>query len=328
MKTFPGSSEQNALQPLSQADPVSVATRDKLAALATDDPLPLPRTQDRVRLLVQSPHRLFLYWTFRRNPFESLPRAFGARAAGFRFGVRLLNLTDGSDEFAPAGLDETGRAGEYWFTAQPGTGYAAHIGFLTDRNFFIRLLASQPVQTPRLSVSPRADDAPQFKAPPAEFARVLNETGYARDALAVRFEAADVRATEPLSQRIAAGFFDGQAFALEQQDAQTLRTLLLALALNEPLAGVNLPAALREELQRNLAAYDLAELRRRIIHALGFTAEEFDELEADGVTAQTWSSFSIGASRVRLPSSRRRDWLPSLNHELLASLRSPRATLP
>lgn len=320
MKTFPGSSEQTALPPLSQADPLSVAVLDKLAALATDDPLPLTYTRDRLRLLVQSPHRIYLYWNFRENPFVAIRRAFGSRAAAFRFGVRLLDLTNGGAEFAQAWADETGRGGEYWFNAAHDTTYAAQIGFLTDKDVFIRLLSSGTVHTPRISVSPHVDATPDFKAPTEEFGRLLAESGYERDAFAMRLEAADEASGGAVSRKLTEVLIGTQGAEFKSLSESELRLLLLALAANEPLDTVNLSLGLRAKLRQQIEAQNVEDLRRRLAAVLNLQTDEFLEFEFSDFATHVWSSFSLGASRVRLPRVNRRGWLPSLNHELLATI--------
>jgi len=326
MTPFPGSSDRTLLQPPSAATTITDEVRDKLAALATDDPLPPPPARDRIRLLVQSPYRIFLYWNFAENPFAALARAFGDRAARFRFGVRLRDESNGTVDFHPAWMDATGQAGEYWFNAQPGRTYSAQVGFVTERNFFIRSLASETARTPRMSVSPLVDAAPAFVPSPDEFAGVLRETGYVGDALAVKLEAADERSAGALSRTLASDLFDTTAPDLHDIDADNLRALLHTLATNAPLDSVNIPATLREQLRSALSAEMLTELQHRLAQWFDFEFEELDEIEAFDAGVQTWSSFNLSGQGARRPRRRRRvSWLPSLTHGLSRSASSARA---
>src|SRR5438046_2540922 len=84
---FPGSSELFITPQIP-----SPAVGDKLAELSTDEPLPASYDMDRVRLLAQSPRRIYLYWELARNPFHTLRRAFSERAEDYRLVVRLTNL--------------------------------------------------------------------------------------------------------------------------------------------------------------------------------------------------------------------------------------------
>lgn len=338
MKTFPGSSEQTALPPLSPAEPLAGAVKDKLAALATDDPLPLHRpSRDRVRLLVQSPHRLLLYWNFRLNPFERLHRTFGRRAADFHFGVRLFDLTTGAEKFSLAAADTTGLAGEHWFDARPAAAYKAEVGFLSPAGAFVRVLSSDIARTPRLTVAPAERVAPEFRSSPAEFARVLAETGYERDALLVRFEAAaaNLANADRLGTKLPRSLtelFGGSAKTSAHDDPYRDMVLYMFGAGDarddddsddqpDDFVAV-LPAELRARLQAALSASNAEELRRLLL-AVSNPDDAQDVAEmltaaSTGSFTRTFSSFSLGAHRP--PRARRDVWLPSLNHDQLSTL--------
>ena len=326
MKTFPGSSDLTLLPPPSLPLEVSAEVKDKLAALAGEEPLPLP-ARDRIRLLVQSPYRLYLYWNFRENPFATLMRTFGSRAPSFRFGVRLHDLTTNVTHFSEAGLDETGRAGEYWFDAQPDHQYVAHVGFMSEANLFTRLLTSDSALTPRVSVSPRTADSSVFKSPAAEFGKILSETGYVRDAIAMQIERADEISAGALSRTFFQLLVGDDTTGQEDLDDETLRALVLALAIGETLDRITLSANLRARLESKLAGRDLVKLRRELAAKLEFEIEEFDFFETLDVEPQHWSSDSIGGSRVRVL-RRRTAWLPSLDHELHQAFGSARVGVP
>ena len=51
---------------------------DKLAALSLDEPLPPTYRRDNIRLLAQSPRKVYLYWDLAGDPFAVLPEAFTA----------------------------------------------------------------------------------------------------------------------------------------------------------------------------------------------------------------------------------------------------------
>lgn len=327
MTSFPGSSDRTLLQPPSAATAITDEVRDKLAALATDDPLPPPPARDRIRLLVQSPYRIFLYWNFAENPFAAIVRAFGERGTRFRFGVQLRDESNNITEFHPAMMDATGQAGEFWFTVRPDITYSAQVGFMTERNFFIRSLSSRPVRTPRMSVSPRVDATPAFVPPPDEFADVLRETGFISDALAIKLEAADERSAGALSRSVARDLFDATAMNLSDVAASNLRALLHALATNAPLDTLAIPDDLREQLRAALSTQSLADLQQRLAQRLDFEFEEFDALETFDLGVQTWSSFTLSGQGARTPRRRRRQgsWLSGLPHGLSRPTSSARA---
>src|ERR1700750_388203 len=117
---FPGSSSLAVSQP----PPPPPAVADKLAELSLDEPLPETYAMDRIRLLAQSPRRLYLYWEFKSDPFETLQRAFRWQAGHYQLVVRLNDRESGSETLHLASPTRS-----QWFDAQPGHSYRAEVGF-------------------------------------------------------------------------------------------------------------------------------------------------------------------------------------------------------
>jgi hypothetical protein len=178
---FPGSSELVITEQIP-----SPAVADKLAELSADEPLPASYEMDRVRLLAQSPRRIYLYWELARDPFAPLGRAFGAQAAEYRMIVRLIDLD--TDEET---LHEGSPTSSQWFDVQPDHAYRAEVGLYAPGRSFIRLLSSNALRTPRASVSLRTEERAQWRVSAEQFSRVLDDAGYVSDALEVALEAAD-----------------------------------------------------------------------------------------------------------------------------------------
>lgn len=286
---------------------------DKLAALSADEPLPETYPADLVRLLVQSPYRIYLYWNHARDPFETLRRAFGANgAAQFRVVVRLTDEDGGGErDFEASPL-----ARNFWFNVRPGRRYRASVGLGGAGRPFVRLLTSAVVTTPRVTVSRSVAPEPEFAVRPAEFARVLNEAGYASDALEVTLEAVDEATRDAATRRLAreAVGRDAPAEVFAEtpggghEGADELRALLAALAFGVPAASL-LPL-----LSPELAAW-LAEVVREREHALnaerllGLLRDElgleldydprFDHAQADD--ARRPARFAWGGSDVQMP---------------------------
>src|SRR5215213_1820977 len=139
--------------------------------------LPALPSENRARLQMQSPNRIFFYWSLKNNPFQTLEKMFGSRAAGFTFVAKLINLTNRTENFyrVPA-------AGSWWFDVESDATYRAEIGFLSADRPFVRLLFSNTVETPRSAPSPYFDLSPQFAVSAQEFAEVLDVSGYKQDA--------------------------------------------------------------------------------------------------------------------------------------------------
>lgn len=317
----PVSSEQFVAPPTPQPAAVS----DKLAALSTDEPLPEAYQVDRIRLLAQSPRKLYLYWEFARNPFETLRRAFGAQAARYTLVVRLISI-----ETAEVSWHEAAPSRSQWFNVQPDETYRAELGFFAQGRAFIRLFSSNVVRTPRAGVARTTAETAEFRVSAEEFARVLDEAGYASDALEVSLEAADI-ATHDEATRAIAEMLGGAHFtAMSEGDLAELRSLLAALALGinpEELTGMLSPTlsewfvtVQREHSETLRAAYVLEILRSTLgiqTSLIGF--DDFDEAAMRRV-----ARFVVGASEVNMPRRPFHIWMPSMTAGILQRMKSER----
>src|SRR5205085_10672036 len=128
---FPGSSSLVFSQPPPPPPPVP-AVADKLAELLLDEPLPVTYAADRIRLLAQSPRRLYLYWEFKQDPFETLRRAFRWQAEHYQLVVRLTDLETGIET-----LHQASPTRSQWFDAQQGHAYRAEVGLYAQGGAFI-----------------------------------------------------------------------------------------------------------------------------------------------------------------------------------------------
>jgi hypothetical protein len=165
--------------------------RDAAPALLTDaldDALPVLPERDYIQLLLQSPHKLYLYWTFARDPHVALREAFGALAAHYRLAVRLIKVESG-EEFL---LDASGERAQ-WFEVYPRHVYRAEVGFHAPGRPFIRLLASDTVTTPPDRASHFSDTEREFQLEAGEFAQLLGGAGYESYARGVVDEHAGAR---------------------------------------------------------------------------------------------------------------------------------------
>ena len=307
----PGSSQLAiALPPPAPAPAVA----DKLAELSQDEPLPETYAANRIRLLAQSPRKLYLYWEFERDPFETLRRAFRWQSDSYALVVKLVDLGTGAETLHSASPTRS-----QWLDAQPGHSYRADVGFYArGGGAFIRLLSSKASSAPRASVSRRADRAPEFHIPADDFARVLDDAGYVGDALEVSLEAAD-EATENAATRAVAQRFGGTGLPMmTDEDLAEMRGLLAALAIGADAREAR--AALSEKLSLWLAeatrarqeAIDSAHLLEVLRSLLGIEFERtgFDALGEE--TARRAARVIVGASEVNLPLKPFHLWMPSM----------------
>jgi hypothetical protein len=135
--------------------------------------LPLVLKRDSIQLLLQSPNKLFLYWSFATDPRATLRAAFGELAAQYKLTVRLVKVESG-EEFL---LDATGERMQ-WFEVYPRHVYRADVGFHAANRPFVRLLSSSEVRTPPNSPSQMSDAEREFEVKAEEFARLLGGAGY------------------------------------------------------------------------------------------------------------------------------------------------------
>lgn len=304
---FPGSSELVITQQVP-----SPAVIDKLAELSTDEPLPASYQMDRVRLLAQSPRRIFVYWELGRDPFVALRRAFGAQADDYKLVVRLINVD--TDEET---LHEGSPTRSQWFDVQPDQSYRAEVGLYAAGRSFIRLLTSNLKRTPRASVSLQTASTPEWKVSPEQFSRVLDDAGYVSDALEVALEAADEATNYGATRAITRKLAPASLPPMSEEEMAELRGLLTALAFGTPWTS------LRPMLSHNLgiwfdqvgiedSRFDPAQITEILHSTLGIEMSR-QPFEAPPEAARRRAArVIVGASEVNLPSRPFHLWMPSM----------------
>lgn len=135
--------------------------------------LPLALKRDSIQLLLQSPNKLFLYWSFAADPRAALRSAFGELAAHYTLAVRLVKVESGEEFLLDAPAERM-----QWFEVYPRHLYRAEVGFHAAHRPFVRLLSSNEVRTPPDSASHMSDAGREFGVEPEAFARLLCGAGY------------------------------------------------------------------------------------------------------------------------------------------------------
>ncbi|REJ77430.1 MAG: DUF4912 domain-containing protein [Acidobacteria bacterium] len=184
----------------------------------------LPR-ENRARLQLQSPTRLYFYWSIKHNPFKTLSKAFGGSTGSYSLVVKLVNRTRGTEE-----IYRVDPEGNWWFAADPDSEYRAEVGFYAPNRPYIRIIYSNSVSTPRRSPSRRTDYVPRFTVTADEFADVLEVSGYSRDAFEVALAGDDRDAADEITRATFDGLLGSMRFDLSHFDGDELRFVLLALA--------------------------------------------------------------------------------------------------
>lgn len=251
--------------------------------------LPPLQKENRARLQMQSPSRIFFYWTLRNNPFQTLSRAFGSETGSYTLVIKLVDLRLDTEEIYRADLE-----GSWWFDVRPGGEYRAEIGFFAPNRPYVRVLYSNTVSTPRQGPSPRPAESAQWSVSADKFSRVLNAAGFARDAFDVAIAGDDEESSQRLT-RAAFARFAGAEDGVGNVDASELRYALAALA-----SGMKLEA-LRGRVSSDLFAFLQSNRERATAgRALDVLREQFG-VEAEDVTVEETGAAVFGASLVNFP---------------------------
>ncbi|MBA2341504.1 MAG: DUF4912 domain-containing protein [Pyrinomonadaceae bacterium] len=307
-----GSSERAlSSAPSTQAPRSETIAANSFDVLAADEPLPEIQRGDYARLLVQSPQRLYLYWSFARDPFTILRRMANEAAGNYTLALRLVDVVSNAET-----LQLTSRqATSAWLDAQAGRRYRVDLGFFAVNRPFIRILSSNVAHAPRAGVSPQVDATTEFHVSPSDFTRTLSESGYVNDAIEVWLEAADAATGERATRAIAERFSGAEVSSDDVEELSHLRHLIASLAAGislERLRGTLSPPLARwlEQAQTRGEAIDSARLLDVLRSVLDFELEYelFDESAAQRFTTPMW-----GGSDVRFPTKLFHVWLPSMS---------------
>lgn len=157
------------------ASPAPTRARPAARLVLDDSTMPVMLNRDFIKLLLQSPHKLFLYWSFAADPRTTLRAAFGNLAAHYTLAVRLVKVESGEEFYMDAP-----RTRAQWFEVYPQHIYRADVGFHAAKRPFVRLLTSNEVRTPPDRASHLSAEEHEFRVEANEFARLLKGAGYDR----------------------------------------------------------------------------------------------------------------------------------------------------
>ncbi len=183
------------------------------------------RNENRARLLMQSPNRLYFYWSLRNNPFQRLNSALGPNTGSYALVMKLVDLKRDIEELHPIEAE-----GSWWFNVDADTEYRAEVGFYAPNRPFVRIMFSNVVQTPRKAPSPRAATETDWQVPAQKFAQVLGVAGFKQDAFDVAISGDDTVAAAGSTQRAFARFAGRPETDFASFDTEELRYAMLALA--------------------------------------------------------------------------------------------------
>lgn len=139
----------------------------------TGPPLPEHYDVDMVRMLVQDPSHIYIFWELSGKGSKRVQAR--ARRMGFNAGRLALQITRLSDH--TKSVQEIGSAPDWWLLAEPGVEYQAEVGFVFDDAFFT-VVTSNRVQTPPITLAEPEAELPPSSEETERAAEVLKASGF------------------------------------------------------------------------------------------------------------------------------------------------------
>ena len=249
--------------------------------------LPALENENRARLLMQSPTRVYFYWSVKENPYQMLREAFGKDTGSYTLVLKLTDLKRDTEVLVPADV-----SGEYWFDVEPDGEYQAEVGFYAVNRPYFRIIYSNVVETPRRSPSTRVAMDSDWTVSANKFAEVLDVSGFTHDAFDVAMIGDDPVAAEHATQQAFADF-SGTSFT--RFSPEDMRHAMYAIASGHDL----------EHLRWRVSPQLFATLQERSADlspakAVSALNEYFGTEEID-VTEEAFGPTVFGASLINFP---------------------------
>jgi hypothetical protein len=256
----------------------------------------LPR-ENRARLQMQTPTRVYFYWTLKNNPWQILHRAFGDDRGSYTLVLKLINVTRDTEEIHPVDAE-----GNRWFSVDADSTYRAEIGFYAPNRPYFRALYSNTITTPRKGPSQRVATDSDWTVTADTFAQVLDASGFKQDAYEVALAGDDPVASEAATREAFADLIGDVEF--DGFTPEELRYALTALASGVPIEE------LRWKISASLFALLQANLPRLSTDAAADTLRKHFELADDEIVEEEQMSAVYGSSVVHFPKSVKRRRIP------------------
>lgn len=254
--------------------------------------LPQLKRENRARLQMQTPNRLYFYWSLKNNPYQILHRVFGQNTGSYTLILKLINTTRDREEIHAIDAE-----GNWWFNVEPDSTYRAEIGFYAPNRPYFRALYSNEVTTPRKGPSSHVATDADWRIPAKKFAEVLDVSGFKQDAFNVAIAGDHAERAREASYFAFARLVDRPASEFEAFDADDIRYALTLLA-----GGATL-----EDLRFHISEQLFAVLQSAIDritreNALAALKSEFDLDDEDLVEEQEeFGPAVFGSSLINFP---------------------------
>ena len=252
--------------------------------------LPELKRENRARLQMQTPTRLYFYWSIRENPWHTLRTVFGDDLGSYTLVVKLIDNQTGRET-----IKQCEAEGNWWFDVEPDGEYQAEIGFYAPNRPYFRIVYSNKIATPRRSPSPRAATESDWNVSANKFAEVLDVAGFSRDAFDVAMAGDDVAASSDASHTAFTRLVGNNDNDIRSIAAEEIRYALVALASGTSLEDLRfrISPALFAILQANAANIEAGK-------AMSALTEYFDIDETEW-TEEQFGPAVYGASLVNFP---------------------------
>ena len=256
--------------------------------------LPELARENRARLSMQTPNRLFFYWSTEANPYQLLGKALKDQAGNYTLVLKLADLKRNTEEVRPIEPE-----GAHWFDVEADRRYRAEIGFYSPSRPYVRVMYSNVVETPRKSPSPHTADEAEWRVSSDRFAKVLDVAGFKQDAFDVAIAGDEPERSDAVSRKALSGLIGADTDAGDIL-ADEIRYALLALAAGAQLESLRfrVGARLYALLQSNFAKLTAEK-------AMSAVRENFD-VEAGEILEEETLSAVYGSSRVSFPRTLKR----------------------
>lgn len=250
--------------------------------------LPELEKENRAQLQMQSPNRLYFYWSIKNNPFQTLQKVFGGNSGNYQLIAKLVNQNTEREE-----LHAVEAEGNWWFNVESNTNYRAEIGFYAPNRPFIRVMYSNEIETPRKNPSPRIATDADWAITATEFAEVLDNSGFTRDAFEVALAGDDFENAEVATDN---AFYQFIGERNEDFSSDEVRYAILALASGVELTELRgqISESLYTVLQENLEKLSAE-------NAMSALKEHFDIFDEEIIEEEIIGATVFGASLINFP---------------------------
>ncbi|HEV8159329.1 MAG TPA: DUF4912 domain-containing protein [Pyrinomonadaceae bacterium] len=264
--------------------------------------LPELGRENRARLQMQSPTKIYFYWRVKTNPFQTLNRVFGNQT-NYTLVAKLVNQITEREELFPVEAE-----GSTWFDVDADSTYRAEIGFYATNRPFVRVMFSNVLETPRKNPSPRRDYSENFSVSANQFAEVLDVSGFQQDAFEVALAGDDVEFADNATQAAFSQIISVPRKDFDTNKSSEIRFVLLALASGYTLENLreHISPSLFTVLQGNAENLSAEKALSALQKNFGVSADETVEEE-------TFAPTVFGASLINFPRISKRKALPKFS---------------